>query len=162
MADDPRQLPQEAVLADYDVPVVRTAKIGDAAAVGGLMEQAGLRNDTQTVEKRIASLCGHDSFRAFVAELRGRVIGVLTVQMLPFLHLEASGAIVVMLVVHKGYRRQGVGTVLLRTVECFARARGCVSMRVLSHNSRMGPHEFFGRLGYSIDSDRTCFHRSLG
>jgi GNAT superfamily N-acetyltransferase len=162
MNNERRLTPQEAVLADYDVPAVRMARNTDAAAVCSLLELAGFRGSSETVEKRITDLHDNSYFHIFVAELSGRVVGVLTLQIVPYLNVESSGGFVISLVVHKGQRRQGVGMVMLRTAESFARARGCIGMRVLSYNSRRGGHDFLSRLGYEIDSDRTSFYKNLG
>lgn len=83
-----------------------------------------------------------------VAELIGRVVGIVTVHMIPSIHLTPPVALLTTLVVAESARGRGVGTVLVRRAEAWARARGAVRISLTSGLHRDRAHAFYESLGY--------------
>ncbi len=59
------------------------------------------------------------------------------------------------------FRRQGIGSALLKRAEEWARENGAVSMRLNSGESRKKAHEFYRALGYIDDKKQLRFIKEL-
>src|SRR5690606_3287501 len=84
-----------------------------------------------------------------VAEADGRIVGTLTVVVVPNLsHRGRPYAIVENVVVDGVARGRGAGEALLREAERIARAAGCYKLGLTSNKARTDAHRFYGRLGF--------------
>jgi GNAT superfamily N-acetyltransferase len=85
-----------------------------------------------------------------VADVRGRVVGCLQLTFIPGLSNRGADLALVQAVrVEAVMRGQGVGQAFMTWAMEEARARGCASIELLSHNTRTDARRFYERLGFT-------------
>jgi GNAT superfamily N-acetyltransferase len=100
----------------------------------------------------VESILQDDDSAIFVAEPAGRIVGLAEVyfrrdEANP-LRLPYSFGYLQSLVVQKSHRSRGIGTLLLRAAEDWAREKGASEMRVETWEFRQGSLPFYDRAGY--------------
>jgi GNAT superfamily N-acetyltransferase len=90
----------------------------------------------------------------------GRVVGWLHVAARTQLTEDASAEILG-LVVDESARGNGIGAALVRAAEEWARAQGCVRIRVRSRDTRERAHRFYEREGYARNKVQLVLHKPL-
>jgi N-acetylglutamate synthase-like GNAT family acetyltransferase len=88
---------------------VRDAQTDDAAAVSVLLAQLGYSNPESLAREKIALLTEREDDRVFVAHVGGQVVGVLSVHVMPLLHVPGSLGRITALVVDERKRGVGIG-----------------------------------------------------
>ena len=116
----------------------------------------------EIVKKQFAGL---DNSReaVFVAEAEdddGHIAGVIHVEKYNVLYFPTM-ANILGLAVAADYRRQGIGSTLLKRAEKWARENGACSMRLNSGESRKQAHEFYRAQGYTDDKKQLRFIKEL-
>ena len=139
--------------------LIRAARASDARAISGLVAELGYPSPSEEIPQRLEVLEASGRAVALVAELDGRVIGLLTAHMLATLHHPHPVAWITTLVVSEGARGTGVGRLLVRGAEDWARTAGATRMSVTSGTQREDAHEFYRRSGY--DGTGVRFGKSL-
>lgn len=128
--------------------VLRPPSNADAAALSALLGELGYPTTPSAVPARLAALATHPGALAWVAELDGRVVGVVSVHMLPAIHMTEPVAYLTALVVGEAARGRGVGQLLVARAEEWALARGASRMSLTSALHRTEAHAFYEKLGY--------------
>jgi GNAT superfamily N-acetyltransferase len=128
--------------------VIRTARPSDASPVADLIAQLGSPEGTDGVGPRIAELADTPTDAVLVAEVDGRVVGLVSLHVTPFFNRGTSRGRVTALVVDESVRGRGIGKELLTAVEDAARARGCVETELTSAAHRRDAHRFYLNAGY--------------
>ena len=104
------------------------------------------RHETEPVFAEISSMSGHE---LLVAEEDGVVVGTMVLLIVPnFSHGALPWAIVENLVVDVGYRRRGIGRLLMEYALARAREAGCYKLQLLSSTKRWEAHRFYKKLGF--------------
>lgn len=116
----------------------------------------------EIVEKQFAGL---DNSReaVFVAEAgddSDHIAGVIHVEKYNVLYFPTM-ANILGLAVAADYRRQGIGSALLKRAEEWARENGASSMRLNSGESRKQAHKFYRAQGYIDDKKQLRFIKEL-
>lgn len=89
----------------------------------------------------------------FVAETNGVLTGSCLLVIVPNLTRGARPfSVIENVVVHRDYRRQGIGTELMRSALEMAWDQGCYKAMLLSGARREDAHRFYESLGFSRDS----------
>jgi GNAT superfamily N-acetyltransferase len=134
---------------------VRPACVGDLEAMVALLAQLfalepDFRFDPVRQRKGLALLL-EDRLRrvAFVAELGGSVLGMVTGQLVVSTAEGGGSVLVEDMVVIDSERRRGVGRSLLRAVEAWARGRGATRLQLLADRENEAALRFYERLGWS-------------
>jgi ribosomal protein S18 acetylase RimI-like enzyme len=108
------------------------------------------RHKTGSVFAEISSMPGHE---LLVAEENGMVVGTMVLLIVPNLSHEAHPwAIMENIVVDAGYRRQGVGRLLMDYAVIRAREAGCYKVQLLSNKKRHEAHRFYKALGFQTSA----------
>jgi GNAT superfamily N-acetyltransferase len=139
--------------------LIREAEQGDLPRLLELYHQLAelgtLREDevlpvTETHQQTLAAIAADPRMTCLVLEIDGRVMGTLTLYLLPGLsHGGRPFAIVENVVVDASLRGGGHGRALMAHGEDLVRARGCYKVSLTSNNQRPKAHEFYLHLGYS-------------
>jgi ribosomal protein S18 acetylase RimI-like enzyme len=148
------------VLGTEDGVLVREAGVEDASGIqtlaGELAEAIGDNPPrTGAVRARLSELLDEPRARVMVAEVEGRVVGVLSLWIKPDL---AHGDVVVevpMLVVSKEARRQGVGTQLMAEARGIAASAGAALIELIATRDNLAAREFYRSLGF-VETDHVA------
>ncbi len=143
---------------------IRQATTSDIPAMNELFRKdLGYEECTmEIVEKQFAGL---DNSReaVFVAEAEddsSHIAGVIHVEKYNVLYFPTM-ANILGIAVSADYRRQGIGSALLKRAEEWARENGASSMRLNSGESRKQAHEFYRTQGYIDDKKQLRFIKEL-
>lgn len=147
------------------IPVkIRQATTSDIPAMNELFRKdLGYEECTmEIVEKQFAGL---DNSReaVFVAEAEddsSHIAGVIHVEKYNVLYFPTM-ANILGIAVAADFRRQGIGSALLKRAEEWARENGASSMRLNSGESRKQAHEFYRAQGYIDDKKQLRFIKEL-
>ncbi len=148
-------------LAVPENAVIRTARLEDAAQIAGLCGQLGYVATAETIRERLILLLPENRHRILVAEISGKEIAgwmhALIVQLLespPF--VEIGG-----IVVDSGYRRLGIGKLLITDAEAWALENGLDCVRLRSNMIRLEAHEFYPSIGYTHTKTQKTYQKFL-
>jgi len=140
---------------------IRNARNYDAPAIAELGAQLGYPATRQQIATRLAGIESEPASRVFVAENNeGKVIGWLHVAARSQLTEDACAEILG-LVVDESARGGGIGLALVNAAESWARARGCVHIRVRSRSERERAHRFYERAGYARNKVQLVLRKPL-
>lgn len=143
---------------------IRQATTSDIPAMNELF-----RKDLGYAECRLEivenQFAGLDNSReaVFVAEAEddsSHIAGVIHVEKYNVLYFPTM-ANILGIAVSADFRRQGIGSALLKRAEEWARENGASSMRLNSGESRKQAHEFYRALGYIDDKKQLRFIKEL-
>lgn len=141
--------------------IVRRARKDDAAAIAELAGQLGYPSTPPQIEKRLARVLGDSEHALFVAELPGgRIGGWLHAFGYHVIESDAR-AEVAGLVVDETQRGSGVGRLLMKTAEAWAREKGYPAVKLRSNIVRHAAHAFYQRIGYKIPKTQHVFEKDL-
>lgn len=127
---------------------------------------AGLDNSREAVfiaeaESTYASGDSHDGSPDVTSDARlFPIAGVIHVEKYSVLYFPTM-ANILGIAVAADFRRQGIGSALLKRAEEWARENGAGSMRLNSGESRKKAHEFYRALGYIDDKKQLRFIKEL-
>lgn len=141
--------------------VIRLADAGDAKRLAVLCQQLGYPATQEEVQRRLNRIQQDKRHTVFVAELSdGHVVGWVHVYVSHLLVTDPQ-AEVGGLVVEEGCRRHGIGWLLMRRVEQWARENGCWAVHLRSNVVRKGAHAFYEKIGYRNIKTQTAFRKVL-
>ena len=139
---------------------VAAAEPRDAPELARLSTQLGYPMTEAQALERLAAIAGHADHRLFVARRAGLVAGWLQVSR-PRIFETPDSAEIAGLVVDEAHRGRGIGPMLLRAAEDWARASGCAALRVRSNVIRGLAHAFYVREGYAEIKQQKVFEKRL-
>ena len=128
-------------------PVLRRARVEDAAEVARLAGQLGYATPIEAMHERLAVLASHPDHCITVAECDGHVLGWIAVERRRTLE-SGERVEIVGLVVDAQCRGSGVGRLLVQAAEQWAHRLGFDSILVRSNVLRDASHPFYERMGY--------------
>ena len=144
-------------VADADL---RGAVPADADDVAALLTELGYLCDVHDAAQRI-SIIAHDERQALlVSRAQGRISGLLALDFMYYLPLDAMTCRITALVIAPDAQRQGLGRWLLREAERRARLGGAARIELTSAAQRTDAHAFYRACGYAESSLR--FAKPLG
>lgn len=133
--------------------VIRDARPEDAPALSGLLEELEFPAPTSVIAERLRAMTRAGEV-VLVAVEGERLIGLLTIHVMPVLHRPTPVGRLSALVVTAEARGRGVGHALVAAAEQTLAARGCGLVEVTSNLKRTDAHVFYERLGYEVTSFR--------
>ncbi|WP_010497348.1 GNAT family N-acetyltransferase [Paenibacillus elgii] len=105
------------------------------------------------VKERIEFITNHTKDIILVSELNNEVIGYIHGS--PYYLLFSDPLLNILgFVVKEKYRSQGVGGMLIHSLEDWAETNGFSGIKLLSHPSRIHAHRFYERRGYVFTKDQ--------
>jgi GNAT superfamily N-acetyltransferase len=135
-------------------PVIRPARPEDLEALVTLLGElfaieADFRPDPARQRRGLALMLGDRLRRAvIVAESEGRVVGMVTGQLVVSTAEGAASVLVEDMVVKDGARGAGIGRRLLCAVEEWAAARGATRLQLLADRENQGALRFYAARGW--------------
>jgi len=141
-------------------PFIRRVRSADASAVAELMATLGYPSLIEQTRRRITAYLDSADTAAFVAEVEGKIAGVISFHCVPMFHAEGFLGRITSMVVATDCRQKGIGRLLVDAAEKFGRERGCTRFEVTSGDHRADAHAFYERLGYRVDCRR--FLKTVG
>lgn len=132
----------------------RRAESRDAAPIAALLAELGYPADPAAVAERLCLLTPSATDAVFVAEMYGRIAGVVHAAASRHLHVAHAIGRICTLVVAEGARGAGIGTELVAAAEEFLRGLGCGAVEVTSNVKRERAHRFYESIGYEGRSRR--------
>jgi ribosomal protein S18 acetylase RimI-like enzyme len=140
--------------------IVRDARPADVSAVHRLIGQLADAPDEVAFRIRFERVLATDDHRIIVAEVEGKVVGVLHMFERPALEKPCE-AVVQALVVDSEARSSGVGEALMHEAEAWAQSRKLPSVSLYSRDDRKRAHAFYERIGYRIKATSVRMDRGL-
>jgi ribosomal protein S18 acetylase RimI-like enzyme len=133
--------------------LVREATASDVTQLAPLLIELGYPVDVDVLAERFQSFTSLGEC-ALVAELEGRLVGLLTLHVTNVLHRPGSVGRITTLVVATALHGKGIGRMLVEDAETRLWRKGCVLIEVTSNMKRTDAHAFYERLGYDKTSYR--------
>lgn len=133
---------------------VRAEQDGDLPQMIELLAQLGYSARSGELAGRLNKLSEHEDYRVRVAERSGRLLGLIALHReLPLLRGKPEVQVMA-LVVSEDSRGSGVGRLLLRKAEEWAKEIDAFCVRLNSGNreERMAAHRFYLHQGYTASS----------
>jgi GNAT superfamily N-acetyltransferase len=128
---------------------IRDAQPQDVPVLCRLLDQLGYPLPEEVVRRRCEQVLATAGHRILVAQLDGRVVGMLHVFERPALE-KPPEAVVQSLVIDSDHRGKGIGAVLMRAAEAWAQGRGLASTALYTRVDRSASRAFYERLGYRL------------
>jgi ribosomal protein S18 acetylase RimI-like enzyme len=144
------------VSEDYqmiDSVVIRTIRRDELAALLALYAHLHREDDPLPDDAALASvwdeILSDPKIQCFVAELDGRLAGSCTLSIIPNLTRGARPyGLIENVVTHADYRRQGIGTHLLRHALRYAWERNCYKVMLSTGSQREATLRFYENAGF--------------
>jgi len=141
--------------------LIRQATAGDISALASLMNELGYATTVADMQGRYNLLQGHPDYATWVAVCNNQVAGMIG--LLRNIYFEKNGIYIRVgaLVVHKAYRKMGLGKALLQKATDWAIELGASQIFLNSGNreERKDAHAFYQHLGF--ESKTTGFVKTL-
>lgn len=137
--------------------IIRHAEISDASAICTLnLQELGYRYPlSKTIDKlRLISDSAKDI--VLVAEYNKTVVGYIHASNYDVIYAPSAKNIMGIAVSEK-YKRNGIGTALLKAVEVWAAETGAGGVRLASSSTRINAHSFYKAQGYQCDKTQLRF-----
>ena len=134
---------------------IRKATQNDIDAMASLLYQLfSIEEDftfDETKQKRGLELLirSTESAVAFVAELEGKVLGMLTAQTNISTAEGKKAAVLEDMIIEKNYRQQGIGKKLMQTMELWAKEQGISRLQLLADKTNAPALLYYEKLGWN-------------
>lgn len=132
---------------------IREAREPDIARILELYREAGIEAQPgftpQEAREQLALFLSYPSFRVFVAEVRGEVVG--TYELLIMDNLAKRGkrsGVVEDVAVAPRWQGRGIGRAMMQHAQDECRRAGCYKLVLSSGLKRTGAHDFYEAMGF--------------
>jgi GNAT superfamily N-acetyltransferase len=125
-----------------------------------LLAQLGYAMTEDELSYRLGDVLSTPGHTVFVAEIVGRVVGLMHVFGRPAIE-NPREAVVQAIVVDEVHRRTGVGRSLMAAAERWGEKHDCRSIVLSSNITRAPAHAFYAELGYRAAATSYIFRKPL-
>jgi GNAT superfamily N-acetyltransferase len=125
-----------------------------APEIAELLGQLGHPSEPEAVREKISILSASKADYLWIAQSRGKAVGLLAFHLTPLLHAPGNLGRIAALVVDEEFRGKGIGRLLVETAEKWGWDRDCTRIELTSGEQRSRAHQFYQDLGYAIESKR--------
>jgi GNAT superfamily N-acetyltransferase len=148
-------------LAHYQSFRIRKAVMADAPRLAALATELGYPSTPSAVRRRLRGILRRADHMVFVAEGAGKGVVGWAHTFVHALVETDTFAEIGGLVVDARQRGRGIGNLLMRRVEGWARMLGARTVALRSNIIRKEAHRFYKRLGYEIVKTQFAFRKDL-
>ncbi len=127
---------------------LRDATIEDSTVIADLMTQINYPNTPEEMEQRLNGLLNHPDYHAIVAEMDGRVIGMLGLFLGRKFEKEDRFGRVLTMAVDEEYRFKGIGGLLVEEAEKWLKSKGANLLVIYSGENSNRAHGFYRQQGF--------------
>ncbi|MET3939242.1 GNAT superfamily N-acetyltransferase [Paenibacillus sp. PvP094] len=133
---------------------IRSSSTDDLQDMVILMDQLGYPTTYAEMQERYAHIAADANFNTLVAEVRGRVVGLIGMQTSYLYEKNGQHCRILALIVHDQFRGTGIGRQLILAAEQWAASQGIDSLSLNSGNrpDREAAHEFYRQMGFTAGS----------
>jgi GNAT superfamily N-acetyltransferase len=128
--------------------IIREIQPTDAPDVARLVTQLGYPSSENEIAQRLTVLARLPEYVFFVAEWKGRIVGLVGAYMDYALEFSGPCGQLTGLVVDEPFRGRGIGRRLMEWIEGWLRDCGTARLTLTSGKQRIDAHTFYRRLGY--------------
>jgi GNAT superfamily N-acetyltransferase len=134
--------------------IIRDATFGDVLQMAALMGELGYPTSEAEMHTRFSAISSHSDYRTLVAEINNVVIGLAGLSKGYYYEHNGGYVRILAFVVSTQIRGAGVGTILLKACETWARETGMDTILLNSGNreERQGAFKFYQKHGFAIKS----------
>jgi GNAT superfamily N-acetyltransferase len=140
---------------------VEQMSLPDLPQIELLVKQLGYAVTKDEIVQRYSSIALKPEYALFVAKKLDKVLGWIQVNKGPSSMINSDYAEVGALVVDQEHRGLGIGKLLLREAEVWAKQNGLKRIRLLSNTTRTDAHRFYDREGYQVAKISKVFLKAL-
>ncbi len=142
--------------------VIRKCVLNDCAAIRALnTHEMGYSYTEEQTKAQLAAVLKDSSNAIFVAVNDDKVIGYIHGAKYNLLYADPMVNLLG-IAVSEQFKKQGVGSALLKTLEAWALENGIYSIRLNSGEERTSAHEFYKKCGYVLNKSQLNFKKNLG
>lgn len=145
---------------DNSREAVFVAEANDDSGTLGCISEDSLSGTSDVSPDRTSDVSLGGTSDVFPDKRPSPIAGVIHVEKYNVLYFPTM-ANILGLAVAADFRRQGIGSALLKRAEEWARKNGAISMRLNSGESRKQAHEFYRAQGYTDDKKQLRFIKEL-
>lgn len=139
--------------------LIRDAVLADWAELARLnQEELGYDYPPEQTREKLEQLLTDDRHKILVAQYEGTLAGYLHLCDYDLLYAEHMKNIMG-IAVSSHCRRMGIGKMLLKAGENWAKATGAAGVRLTSGETRTGAHAFYRALGYESQKRQLNFQK---
>lgn len=140
---------------------IREAKLNDAQMLHKLnREELGYDYSLENTINRLKSLLNTTNNKIFVAEIDGETVAYIHGVNYDLFYNDHLKNIMGISVSSK-YKRRGIGSLLIKEIEKWAKETGAVGVRLNSGSSRTSAHQFYLFCGYELKKEQKNFFKRL-
>ncbi|MFR5875347.1 MAG: GNAT family N-acetyltransferase [Eubacterium sp.] len=137
--------------------LIRQAKITDAGAICNLnIQELGYRYPLSKTIDKLKVILNSANDIVLVAEYGKIIVGYIHACNYDVIYAPSVKNIMGIAVDEK-YKRNGIGTALLKAVETWAKENGAGGVRLASGSTRVNAHNFYTVQGYKCDKTQLRF-----
>ena len=134
---------------------IRMAERDDSNNLLPLLDELGYQISKGAFETQTDLYINSDDCELLVAQTEeGSLSGLIAGHLFPLIHQPGNVGRIMALIVGENFRSQGVGSLLLETLESWFRKNKCNRFEVNSGDYREVAHEFYQSKGYRVDERR--------
>jgi GNAT superfamily N-acetyltransferase len=133
---------------------LRDATPEDAPALARLLGDLGYPNEAAELPARLVGIQGQGDAVLVAERDDGELVGLVGLHLVRVLHYNRPLGYITSLVTDPRVRRQGVGKLLLKGAEEWARAKGCYRLSLTSAEHRTDAHAFYPASGFPMTGRR--------
>jgi GNAT superfamily N-acetyltransferase len=135
---------------------IRKANVDDWKEISELLKQLGYPVSETLISTKIEQFINLSDEELLVYEMKGKVVGVVSMHFIPQIAYEGDFARISYLAVDQEFRRRGIGRAIEEYCVEIARRRKCDRIELHCHSRRTEAHRFYARQGY-IESPKYFF-----
>lgn len=133
---------------------INPATLHDASQINTLLADLNYPQEALGFQKRFEHYLNTPEYYILVAREGDTILGLVAFTVTQFFMKDPKRCYIEALVVHHGYRRQGIGRALMHEAEQRVRALGATIIELTSsvyREKETGTHSFYRSLGYTKD-----------